>query len=188
MKSKSLLVILLLIFCAGITSGQGFTPPAEGKAVVYFARVSSYGYAITFEFFHQDKYIGAFKKANYLRYECEPGEQLFWASSENKEFLTSELKPGGTYIVIVDVIMGFWKAHVGLTPISVNDKDQFQRAKDLITKKAPVKITEAQIQKMNKKLSEFIPEMLDRYEKEWKQEHNFKHIAIEMAIPEEVME
>jgi hypothetical protein len=187
MKTKQLLIILVLVFCGVIASGQGFKPPEAGKAVVYFVRVSSYGYAVTFEFFHQDKYIGAFKKVNYMRYECEPGEQLFWASSENKEFLTSELKPGGTYLVIVDVVMGFWKAHVGLTPISVNDTDLFQRAKDVIKKKAPVEITEAQIQKMNKKLSDFIPEMLDQYEKEWKQEHNFKHIAADMAIPEEAI-
>lgn len=170
-----------------MAGGQGFNPPVEGKAVVYFVRVSSYGFAVSFEFFHQDRYIGVFKGENYLRYECNPGEQLFWASSENKEFLTSELRPGGSYIVVVDVIMGVWKGHVGMTPISAADTDLFQRAKDVITSKAPVKITDAQIEKMNRKLSKFIPEMLDRYEKEWKQEHNFKHIAADMAIPEEAM-
>jgi hypothetical protein len=188
MKTKLLLVILVLSFYGGMVAGQGFKPPQEGKAVVYFARVSSYGFAVSFEFFHQDKYIGVFKGENFLRYECDPGEQLFWASSENKEFLTSELEPGGTYIVVVDVIIGFWKAHVGLTPISVNDTELFQRAKELINTKPPIVITDAQIEKMNKKLSEFIPEMLDNYEKEWKQEHNFKHISAEMAIPEEVMQ
>jgi hypothetical protein len=187
MKTKSLFIILLIIFCGKMTLGQGFKPPAEGKAVVYFVRVSSYGFAVSFEFFHEDRYIGAFKGENYMRYECDPGEQLFWASSENKEFLTSDLKPGGSYIVIVDVIIGFWKAHVGLSPISVNDAELFQRAKKLILSKPPVEITEAQIEKMNKKLSKFIPEMLDKYEKEWKQEHNFKHIDTDMAIPEEDM-
>ena len=83
--------------------------------------------------------------------------------------------------------MGFWKAHVGLTPISVADTELFQRAKKVIISKPPVEITDAQIEKMNKKLSEFIPEMLNRYEKEWKQEHNFKHIAADMDIPEEAM-
>jgi hypothetical protein len=33
-----------------------------------------------------------------------------------------------------------------------------------------------------------MPEMLDNYEKEWKQVHNFKHISAEMAIPEEAMQ
>jgi hypothetical protein len=185
MKTKSLLTILVMIMLSGAIFGQGFKPPQEGKAVIYFVRVSSYGFAVSFEYFHQDRYIGAFKGENYLRYECDPGAQLLWASSENKEFLTSELKPGGSYIVVVDVIMGFWKAHVGLSPISVKDAELFQRAKKLITSKPPVEIKEAQIEKMNKKLSDFIPEMLDKYEKEWKQEHNFKHIDADMAIPEE---
>lgn len=63
--------------------------------------------SVSFEFFHHARYIGVFKGENYMRYECDPGEQLLWASSENKEFVTSELMPGGTYIVVVDVIMGF---------------------------------------------------------------------------------
>jgi hypothetical protein len=187
MKTKSLLTIFLLVLFGGVAFGQGFKPPDEGKAVVYFVRVSSYGFAVSFEYFHQDRYIGAFKGENYMRYECDPGKQLFWASTENKEFLTSELQAGGSYIVIVDVIMGFWKAHVGLTPISTADTELFQRAKELIFKKPPVEIKEAQVQKMNYKLADFIPEMLNRYETEWKQEHNFKHIAPDMAIPEEAM-
>jgi hypothetical protein len=187
MKAKSLLILLFIVFHGGIVCGQGFKPPEEGKAVVYFVRVSNYGFAVSFEFFNYNKYIGAFKGVSYMRYECNPGEQLFWASSENKEFMTSDLKPGGTYIVVVDVIMGFWKAHVGLSPLSIDDEALFYRAKELIMSKAPVEITDKQIEKMNAKLSEFIPEMLDRYEKEWKQEHNFKYIDAEMAIPEESM-
>jgi len=188
MKTKSLLTVFVMVLFVGIAFGQGFKPPAEGKAVVYFVRVSSYGFAVSFEYFHQNSYIGVFKGENYLRYECDPGAQLFWASSENKEFLTSELNPGGSYIVVVDVVMGFWKAHVGLTPISADDTELFQRAKAVITGKSPVEISDAQIEKMNKKLSDFIPEMLNRYETEWKQEHNFKHIAAGMAIPEEAMQ
>ncbi|NTV83732.1 MAG: hypothetical protein HGA23_05455, partial [Bacteroidales bacterium] len=79
------------------------------------------------------------------------------------------------------------KAHVGLTPISAEDTELFKRAKALINYEPPVEIPQSQIDKMNKKLAEFIPEMLDRYEKEWKQEHNFKHIAPEMAIPDAAM-
>jgi hypothetical protein len=187
MKTKSFLVILVLFFCAGIAGGQGFKPPFGEFAVVYFVRVSSYGANASFEFFHQDKYIGAFKGENYLRYECEAGEQLFWASSENKEFLTSELKQGGTYIVVVDVIIGFWKMHVGFTPISANDTELFQRAKNLIMYQAPVEITNAQIEKMNKKLSDFIPDMLNKYETEWKQIYNYRHLSADMAIPKEAM-
>jgi hypothetical protein len=187
MKTKSFFVIFALLFSAGIAGGQGFKPPFGEYAVVYFVRVSSYGYAASFDFFHQDNYIGAFSGQNYLRYECEPGEQLFWASSENKEFLTAELIPGGTYIVIVDVIIGFWKAHVGFTPISSKDTELYYRAKTLINTEPPVEITQDQLEKKKKKMSKFIPEMLDMYEKEWKQMHNFRHISPDMAIPEEAL-
>ena len=188
MKTKIILCVQTLVLCSLLATGQGFKPPSGESAVVYFVRVSDYGFAVSFEFFHQDQYIGAFKGKNYLRYECEPGEQLFWASSENKEFITAELKTGGTYIVIVDVVMGFWKAHVGLSPISVADAEVFQRAKELIITKAPVEITRAEIEKKTVKLADFIPEMLERYENEWKQEHNFRHISADMAIPEEAMQ
>lgn len=187
MKNRAFLILSILLLCSGITVAQGFKPPEPGKAVVYFVRVSNYGYAVSFEFFHQDKYIGAFKGMNYMRYECDPGEQLFWASSENKEFLTSELKPDGTYIVVVDVVMGFWKAHVGMTPLDVSNDEVFQRARNLINSKPPVEISQEQIDKMNKKLADFIPENLKKYEEESKYEHNFRHISPDMAIPEGAM-
>lgn len=188
MKTKLFCTILMALLSGfSSISAQGFNPPAEGKSVVYFVRVSGYGGSTSFEYFHQDKYIGVFKKKNYIRYECDPGEQLFWASTENKEFITADLEPGGTYIVIVDVIMGFWKAHVGLTPISVNDEELFERAQELINSKKPVVTSEAKIEAMNEKLESFIDEKLKMYDEEWKDERNFKHIAADMAIPPDAM-
>lgn len=182
------LIILTSIILTGFLSisAQGFQPPAEGNAVIYFARVSSYGGGASFEYFHQDKYIGVFKGKNYMRYECEAGEQLFWSSSENKEFLSAELTAGETYIVIVDVVMGFWKAHVGFTPI--NDKhEQFSRAINLINSKAPIITSQAKIEKMNKKLDQFIDEELEHYYKESKNIRNFRHISPDIAIPQELL-
>ena len=58
-----ILGIILIATLSGFSSilAQGFEPPAEGKSVVYFTRVSAYGGTTSFEFFHQDKYIGVFK-------------------------------------------------------------------------------------------------------------------------------
>lgn len=188
MKAKVFLFALIL-FLSGITiaEGQGFIPPAPGKAVVYFVRVTSLGFAVSFEYFHQDKYIGIFKGKNYMRYECDPGPNLFWASSENKEFLTSDLKEGGTYIVIVNIEMGAWKARVGLTPISIKDTELFDRAKELILKQAPIITPEEKIQSMNVKLADFIKEKLIQYETEWKSTKDFGYISADMAIPVEAM-
>jgi hypothetical protein len=185
MKTKFLASALVLFFAvSSVLFSQGFKSPAEGKAVVYFVRVSAYGGAVSFEFFDRDKFIGMFKGVNYMRYECNPGEQLFWASSENKEFITADLKAGGTYIVIVDVVMGAWKAHVGMKPLPANDPELFERVKKVVNSREASTMPEAKIQARNEKLKDFIPEQLKRYETEWKGTKNFKHITADMAIAE----
>lgn len=77
---KRSLFILLLISFPILSFCQGFTPPKEGNAVVYFVRVSGYGGAISFEF--------------------KEGKHLLWASSENKQFIKCELQAGKTYIIL----------------------------------------------------------------------------------------
>ena len=173
----------LLISFAG-AFGQGFQPPAEGKAVVYFTRVTAFGALVGFEYFHQDKYFAIAKGKNYVRYECDPGKHLFWVSTENKEFLTADLASGGTYVVIVNVAMGFGKARVSLSPINATDEN-FKRAKELVMKKPPVVTSQEKIDAMNIKLKDFIAEKLDMYETTWKKEKDFKNITADMAIPAE---
>jgi hypothetical protein len=184
-KTSFMLLIVLLTGYSSLLS-QGFQPPAAGKAVVYFARVTKYGGVVSFEFFHQDKYIGIFKGNNYFRYECDPGQQLLWASSENKEFITCDLKEGGSYVVLVDIVMGWAKARVGFSPITADD-ERFLRAKELINEKPPVVTPQKKIDDMNIKLATFIPEQLDKYNNIWKAEKNFKHISPDMALPPEAM-
>jgi hypothetical protein len=173
---------LLLSFSVSALSAQGFNPPAEGKSVVYFVRVTELGFAIPFQFFDNDKFIGEFAGKKYMRYECEPGEHLFWASSENKEFLTAELKPDECYLVIVDVKMGIGIARVGLTPITQNH-EVFERAKKLVDKKAPAITPQETIDRKGINLASFISEKLQAYHDHWKQEKNFNHLAADMAIP-----
>ena len=184
MKNR-LVLSVFCVFSCGLTSifCQGFQQPAEGKAVVYFVRVTGLGFAVSFEYFHQDKYIGTFKGKGYLRYECNSGENLFWISSENKEFVTTDLKPGGTYVVIVDVIMGAMKARVGATPID-ESSEVFARAKELVNSKPPEVTPQEKIDKSNVKLKKFIEEKLEMYNTKWKTEKNFRHISAEMDIPE----
>jgi hypothetical protein len=182
---KFLFCVILIASLSGFSSiyAQGFQPPSAGKAVVYFVRATSFGFAISFEYFHQDKYIGAFKGKNYMRYECDPGEQLFWASSENKEFVTADLQEGGTYIVSVWVKPGAMKGRVIVAPITVKD-ESFIKVKELINTEKPVVITDEDIQKKNKKLEKFIAEKLKMYNEKWKNEKKIPHISSDMAIPE----
>ena len=134
-----LFVMLLLPFLSAYA--QGFQAPSPGKAAIYFVRHTAAGFAVSFDFYDNDRFIGKFAGKNYMRYECEPGEHLFWASSENHDFMTAELKEGDTYVVVVNVEMGFAIARVGLTPIMPTDK-AFERTKKVVDKKAPKTNTE----------------------------------------------
>ena len=186
---KKFNLVLFLLFIGGYAFSQGFTPPAEGNAVVYFVRVSNYGGAVSFEYFHNEKFIGVFKGKNYMRYELPAGEQLLWASSEDKEFLKCDLKAGETYLVLVNIEMGAWKARIGLEPVTVDNED-FDRVKDLVMSKAPVVTPQSKIDETTQKLEKkgFITEMMDRYENEWKNGKNTKMITQEMFIPKDKLQ
>ena len=188
MKKRLCLTLACLLF-AGLPFllAQGFKPPADGKAVVYFVRVTSLGFAVGFQYFDQDKYIGLFKGKSYFRYECDPGKHLLWASSENKEFLTADLKAGGTYVVIVDVAMGIGKARVGLTPVGDTNTEAFKRARGLVHKKPPEVNEQEKIDKMQVKLKGFMADKLKMYEEHWKAEKNFKSIEADMALSEDAL-
>jgi hypothetical protein len=187
MKTKKFFTLLIALFigCSSLFA-QGFKPPSPGKAVVYFCRYTSYGFTTSFEYFHNDKYFGIAKGKNVVRYECDPGQQLFWLSTENKEFVTADLKEGGTYIVIINVLPGGMKGHVGCQPIDASS-EHFPKIKELINKEVPVVTEQKKIDDMNKKLAKFIVENLDNYNNIWKNEKKFKHISPEMAIPESEM-
>ena len=185
-KIKSLLFVLVLLCIKTPLFAQGFTPPADSNAVVYFVRVSSFGFAVSFEYFDNEKFIGIFKGKNYMRYECPGGEHLLWASSEDKEFLKCSLKAGETYVVLVNIEMGAWKARIGLEPLTIENQD-FERAKELVHKQEPIVTSESLIQSTQKKLDDkgFIEDIMKRYESEWKNAKNTKTISADMFIPKE---
>jgi len=183
------LLVLMSLFVIVPAMAQGFIPPAEGNAVVYFTRVSSYGGAVSFEFFHGEEFIGIFKKKNYIRYEVEAGEHLFWASSENKQFVKANLEAGKTYIVLVNIKMGAWKAQLDLEPQDVADSAQekeLQRVIELVNSKAPIITPQSVIDKTTKKLKSrgFVENIMERYENEWQYKAKYvKIITANMFIP-----
>ena len=186
MRTLKVSGIILIAALSGFTSlfAQGFQPPAEGKSVIYFVNFKKKD---AFEYFLQDKYIGVFDKGeNYMRIECDPGEHLFWASAENKEFVTTDLMEGGSYIVIGAAKMGAWSKRVNLTPITEDD-ELFEKARALINKKEPIVTPESKIELRNSELVEFIANIMDRYENDWKAKYDYPHISADMAIPADKM-
>lgn len=186
---KKPIIFSILYFLTFSLFSQGFKSPPDSLAAVYFVRVSSYGGAASFEFFQNNKFIGIFKGKNYMRFEFNEGEHLLWASSENKEFIKCNFKAGEIYIVLVNIEMGAWKARVGLEPITVNNMD-FERIKKVVNSKPPIITSQEKIKSTQAKLDdrEFIKNILERYEKEWKNNKNTKTISSDMFIPKEKLQ
>lgn len=147
---------------------QGIQGPAAGKSVVYFVRESPLGLVINFSFFDNDKFIGKFDGGDYIRYECEPGEHLFWARAENRDFITADLEPGKIYFVEVVPQMGFVKASVKLIPVGPKETKIMNPMLKLVNKKAPVTYPQEELDAENERLQEAISQGLAKYEEELK--------------------
>jgi len=165
---KKLLIALLvpMLFSFSFSPDAEVTPPAKGKAVVYFARPSAIGMLYNFNFFDKDKFIGKFHGTGYLRYECEPGEHVFWARAENSDFITAELEADKIYFVLAEPHMALATVRVELRPVDPNNKKDESRVKKiakLINKKEPDVTSPEEIATEDKK-KESIASALKSYE------------------------
>jgi hypothetical protein len=163
---KTILIIMLLHYVFSTAFGQGIQPPAAGNSVVYFVRESALGLVINFSFFDNDKFIGKFDGGDYLRYECSPGEHLFWAKAENRDFITADLEPDKIYFVDVIPQMGMVKASVQIHPVKPDDDKTLKGIFKLINKKAPVTYPPEELEAENERLQEAISKGLAKYQEE----------------------
>ncbi|MEM6771871.1 MAG: hypothetical protein AAF597_14920, partial [Bacteroidota bacterium] len=140
--------IVTLFFCyLSLTLfAQGVDPAPADKAVVYFVRTSGLGAALNFHHYDGDQLIGKFNAGKYLRYECEPGEHVFWARSENRSFVEADLAPGGIYLIQVIPQMGGLKAGVQLVVFDPQVGDLPRPIRKLVTKRAPQSYSPEQLQ------------------------------------------
>ncbi len=156
----------LVFFGISFLSAQSLSSPAEGKAVVFFVRPSNLGTLINFSFFDKDRYIGKFNGGDYIRYECSPGEHLFWARAENRDFLVADLEAGRMYLVEAVPQMGAIKAGVRLAPILPDDAKRLNSALKLMDKKEPVTYPEDEMEAENERLQEIIAKGLAKYQED----------------------
>src|SRR5688500_8701014 len=95
--------LTLAVFLFGLYSvcavAQIIDPAPADKAVIYFVRPSFLGFAINFSYFDSTRLIGKFKGPAYIRYTCDPGSHLFWARSENRDFVEAEVEAGKIYFI-----------------------------------------------------------------------------------------
>jgi len=165
MKSLKTLSVTIFVFVITLTlNAQTIEPAPIDKAVIYFVRTNALGALINFTYFDGENVIGKFNGLKYMRYECEPGEHLFWARSENKSFVEANVEAGKIYIIEVIPTMGGIKAGVRLVPIHPKT-DKLKKIQKLISKKKSMEFTDKQLQQFNSQMKEVVKKGMKKYNK-----------------------
>ncbi len=126
MRRYLIILILAVLFvfsgCAGssryMMEAAPVDAPSPGKSLVYFMRPSSFGFAINFQIWDGDHFVGLSQAKSYFAYECDPGKHLFLGFAENKVALEADLAVGKSYFIGTGVRMGAWKARLQFTPVT----------------------------------------------------------------------
>jgi len=117
--------IVLIVLIAGCTGSSQYmakatpvTGPSPDKALVYFMRPSGLGFAINFQIWDGDRFIGLSQAKSYFGYQCEPGKHLFIGIAENKRGIEADLEAGKSYYIITQVKIGGWRARMAFIPVT----------------------------------------------------------------------
>jgi Protein of unknown function (DUF2846). len=162
MKILNRLILLVVLVC-GLTAysqkvtTQEIDKPQEGKALVYILRTGA-GMLINFRIYDKDKFLGALSGFKYMVYECEPGEHVFWAASENRDFVEANLEPNSVYVLNAEGQMGAFIAQVSLNPLNPNefrDKRTFYQVIKGAKKQMYVPTTEDKTENISKGLEKY---------------------------------
>ncbi|HCO68870.1 MAG TPA: hypothetical protein DIT04_14090 [Dysgonomonas sp.] len=129
---KKLLIIGLLVNICTTLSAQDTLSveeninmlqyPSEGRCMVYITRRSSAAMLISFKIFDGDIFLGKLKANKYFAYECDPGEHVFIARSENTDYVDATLEANKIYVIDAQVKMGIVKAKVKMVPLDKKHK------------------------------------------------------------------
>lgn len=109
-----------LVFGLNTLLAQSIEKPSEGKALVYIAKTGA-GPLVNFRIYDGDKFLGALSGFQYMVYECDPGEHLFWAASENRDYVEANLEANSVYVLNAEGQLGAFIAGVNFKPLNPND-------------------------------------------------------------------
>ena len=68
--------------------------PVPGKALIYFVRTQTAGFAIKFKLYADGRFVGLLMSRTYIPVEVDPGKHEFVTEAENAGFLEAEVAPG----------------------------------------------------------------------------------------------
>ena len=134
MKIKSLIVVVSLILssCASTFQYNKIAQPNSNDkemATIYVLRPSSFGSAIKFGIYQDEKLIGKLGPKSYLAWTVKTdGKELtIMSKSKNKDILTIYPQAGKTYYIKQKVKMGIAIARTGLEFIEENEGKEILR-------------------------------------------------------------
>ncbi|WP_460220262.1 hypothetical protein [Psychroserpens sp. MEBiC05023] len=122
---------------------QTLKTPQEGKALVYIMRSNGLGGGFNFRVYDNDKFLGVLPSRAYFTYECEPGEHLFWAASENRDFVEANLEANRAYVIDLRAKIGVFITAVGVEPYSPNNRKHIKRINKVIKKHVNAIVTDS---------------------------------------------
>ena len=157
---KNLIFLFLSLISFSTVYSQEFDSPSEGKSLVYFVRSSGTGAMINFKYFDGEKYLGKLNGVHYFKYECEPGEHVFWAAAENRDYLEGNLKANSTYLVEVRPTMGAMKAAVRLHSVSPDNEKFMKKVSKIMSRRSA-----SELNKTDEDLDFFIKNGIERFER-----------------------
>ncbi len=180
-KKTTLLFLFFSLFVSLFSFAQDkITPPTEGKAVIYFLRTKSLGALMNFRFFEKNNYLGKFNGKNYIRYECDPGEHMFWVKAENIDFVKTNLTAGNIYLVENNAVMGGFSAGVKFRIVDYSNEKQMKRINKLLAKKEAKTFSKEQLLEDEKKMSEIIQKGMLKIQGKIKEGKDIKRITSDM--------
>ena len=136
---------ILLLFFVVTGNAQTLKKPSEGKSLVYIMRsVNVAGGGLNFRVYDKDRFLGALPSRAYFTYECDPGQHLFWAASENRDFVEADLEANKTYVIDLKAKVGVFIAAVSLEPYSPDNKRHVKRVNRVIAKHINANVVDAQ--------------------------------------------
>lgn len=165
MKKLAIIFLMGMLQNSNLIS-QEIAPAPADKAVVYFVRTSGLGFAINFSYLDSATLIAKGNGTGYVRYECEPGNHLFWARSENRDFVEAEVEAGKIYFLEAVPTMGAIRAAVQLRPVDPSKEDVMKRIFKLMDKKKPGNPTPEELKKESEEMQDVILKGLEKYKEE----------------------
>jgi len=112
-----------LVGCAGssqymVKADAPTAGPPPDKALVYIMRPSGMGFAINFQIWDRDQFIGLSQAKSYFAHLCAPGKHLFIGIAENKVAVEADLAPGKSYYILTGPRIGGWRARLAMDAVT----------------------------------------------------------------------